>query len=605
MKKITFLLVALIAGSFAMQMNAQPEREKANMPHRSTIYSYLPDGFQQVGETSIYYSIAQRSAIGPGSQCGISILGEINGSYYSCTFGSYDESNPGAGFIAAFNVNGGSASYVNCLDGTTIDGVKFTARVEPQGTVAARIVYTLENTTSTDATINAGAWADIMIGDNDKAPISCLKNAAGETYALDLKESTEENSPLVCVLFGDNITGVTAADDFWFGHFAYNYYTEQIIGDYNENASHWMEENGDYDSGMGICWKNRTVPAGESIELSYLISVGEIDFDDPVIPDPEDPEDPEGNSRFSFNVEPTDLNNWNIIGDNHEFRVYGEYEHPYGQNGYLEYMADGVEGNGIRATNEWVRIGELVSSADNGYSLTFSTPFNEEITDIHTLRFRFTLGLGEYTYLDTLSWADVRGTAVTGLENRVYNGQPQVYEVTVGDQTITIGENGEYVNAGTYTFDAIEGDYYEGTIGLNSVDFVIEKAQATVTVSVPDDTQYDGNTHAASVTYVTEGCTYVLTYMNNATGEFFTEAPSAIGIYSVYVEVIGNENINGIEKKSYGQFQIYADPTPDAVEELTVGTEDNGAWYTIDGARVAEPTQPGLYIHNGKKYIVK
>ncbi len=42
----------------------------------------------------------------------------------------------------------------------------------------------------------------------------------------------------------------------------------------------------------------------------------------------------------------------------------------------------------------------------------------------------------------------------------------------------------------------------------------------------------------------------------------------------------------------------------DAVETIKVVNADNN-WYSIDGVRVAEPTRPGLYIHNGKKIIVK
>lgn len=42
---------------------------------------------------------------------------------------------------------------------------------------------------------------------------------------------------------------------------------------------------------------------------------------------------------------------------------------------------------------------------------------------------------------------------------------------------------------------------------------------------------------------------------------------------------------------------------PDAVETISVAGDSN--WYSIDGVRVAEPTRPGLYIHNGKKVIVK
>ena len=51
MKKFTFILIALVAGAFAMQMNAQEEKDHS----RSAIYSYLPSGFERVGETSVYY----------------------------------------------------------------------------------------------------------------------------------------------------------------------------------------------------------------------------------------------------------------------------------------------------------------------------------------------------------------------------------------------------------------------------------------------------------------------------------------------------------------------------------------------------------------------
>lgn len=42
----------------------------------------------------------------------------------------------------------------------------------------------------------------------------------------------------------------------------------------------------------------------------------------------------------------------------------------------------------------------------------------------------------------------------------------------------------------------------------------------------------------------------------------------------------------------------------DAVEAINA-VEGDGYWYSIDGVRVESPAQPGLYIHNGKKYIVK
>lgn len=43
-----------------------------------------------------------------------------------------------------------------------------------------------------------------------------------------------------------------------------------------------------------------------------------------------------------------------------------------------------------------------------------------------------------------------------------------------------------------------------------------------------------------------------------------------------------------------------------AVEEINAAEiEGDGYYYTIDGIRLSEPTRPGLYIHNGKKIIIK
>ena len=166
MKKLTLLMLLLIAGAFAT--NAQ-EKE----PMRSAIFDNLPSEFTQLGNTSIYYSMIERQAAGPGTIVGVSILGEINDRYYSSTY----ESNgllgfikrAGAGFLAAFQVDGNNAVQVNARTGTTANGVTFNTSLEPQGDVAARIIYTLTNTNDQAVTVNAGVWGDIMIGDNDRA----------------------------------------------------------------------------------------------------------------------------------------------------------------------------------------------------------------------------------------------------------------------------------------------------------------------------------------------------------------------------------------------------------------------------------------------------
>ena len=585
MKKITFILMALVAGFGAMQLNAasiedEAAQLKASVARKSAaIHNTLPSGYQQLGDSKIYYNIADHYSVITGTNPTIDILGEINGQYYSSTYND-------AGYLPAFSVNGGDAQYLDCVNGTTINGVRGVASIVQSGDVAARIIYTLTNNNNVAVTVDAGVYGDVMIGDNDDAPISKMAKDDGTVYGLKMKYSTQEGDPLLCALFGEGITGVEAADDYWFGSFAYNYYEYEIIGNYR-TMTNWMVENGSYDSGMGWCWKNRTIAPGESIELSFLISVGEVDFEDPIIPDP-DPEP--GEDIFTYNVEAINFAGWNDLTLAHRAHAYGHYEHPYGQSGYLEYQVDDE--------NTWHEMGELVSGED--YDLYFDMFFNNDRTTDHVLKVRFTLGLGNYTDLEGLEWVDVRSYEVIGIEDRVYNGEPQQFNATVNGVPETfIGET----NPGNWNLVVAQGVYEENTIGVKNVEYTIYKGQADIEVIVPDDVEYDGEAHGATVIVNAGDGEVTVTYVNVATGDESTEAPTEVGVYVVIVEVADGEFYDGIEATSYGQFEIYAQIT--GVNEINVDQKGNNEWYTIDGRRVAAPAERGIYIHNGKKYIVK
>ena len=601
MKKITVLLFALIAGAFAMQAI-----EKA--PMRATIYPTLPDAYTQLDDSKIYYSIADRyfagvnrlfTTSGPGQQNAISILGEIDGQYYSCTYGSTQRDDGcGSGFLGAFKVGSYDAVYLHSKNGTTSHGVTMTAAIEAVGEVAARIVYTLTNNNDQAVTVSAGVYADIMIGNNDNAPLYEMKDEQKRVYGMKMKESIADDAPLFCALFGEDVTGVTAADDHWFGHFDHNFEPDQICGDYSniiiDRIGTWfdrvddnyMEEGGNYDCGIGFCWKNRTIPAGGSIELSYIISVGEIEFEEPIVP---------GEDRFEYQVEAFDFDGWNDLSVEHPARVWGYYEHPYGQAGYIEYQVDDE--------NTWHRIPtELVSGEE--FDLRFNMMFNENRATDHVLALRFTDGLGHYTDMNGLSWTDVRSFDVSSFnEERVYNGEPQVYEITGLDGTQPyFGET----NPGTYNF-TLEGIFEDNTIGIMEVEYTIGKADPIIDVTSPapliDIDNMAPGASTATVEVIKGDGTPIITYLNTVTGDILTEAPTAIGVYTVIVEMPETDFYNGIPATPYGTFEIYRKVT--GVNEINVNGVDNGAWYTIDGRRVAAPTERGVYIHNGKKYMVK
>ena len=109
MKKLSLLLIALLAGAICMQVEAQPQKAR-----RTQIYTTLPDGYQQLDDSKMYYNIGNRwfagvtrlfSSDGPGYQYAISILGEIDDSYYASTYGDDERDDGcGSGFLAAFKI---------------------------------------------------------------------------------------------------------------------------------------------------------------------------------------------------------------------------------------------------------------------------------------------------------------------------------------------------------------------------------------------------------------------------------------------------------------------------------------------------------------------
>ena len=634
MKKITVLLLLAVAALSSLQLSAKEGADIAPAT-RSGSWTYKPGPYKSLGsDNHMYYDIDYRRLAGPEYQYAVSLLGEINGRYFSSTYGSsdYDTGGYGAGFLAALKVDDHAAEYVNSygVNGDNIFnsgngeyGVTLKTSVEGQGEVAARIIYTVTNNNQVPVTVRVGVYADIMIGNDDEANLKCMKHNE-DVYGLRLKGKEQGSifnpiTPIMSVLFGEGVTGVTPADEYWFGFFSSNWHPEEMVANpkytntiYNTGTQTYQQseyevyygvEDGGYDSGMGFCWKDKEIPAGESIELSYLVAVGEVEFEEPI----PDPEDPEGQDIFTYNVEVENIGDetidgpWNDLTVAHPARIWGHYEHPYGQVGYIEYRVDGAS----RAwTGEWTRIETpLISGAEEGYNLPFDMFFNPDEEMLHTHELRFTDGLGNYTMLDGLEWEDIRTISLTvDPVQQAYDGTPKIFVVTVGGvDEYTLGADGAYTLPGNYS-QSIWGQYDTNTIGINTVEYTVTKGQAEVDVAYVTPVEYDGNAHGATVNVTTGDAQAVVTYVNTADGSILTTAPVEIGSYIIMVNVPETQFYYGIVDAPYGPIVIYGDPT--GINEVAVDKQD-GVWYTIDGRRVVAPTEPGLYIHNGKKYIVK
>lgn len=352
-----------------------------------------------------------------------------------------------------------------CEDGGIYDGVKFSSSVEQQGELA-RICYTITNKNSVDVTISLGTHADVMIGNNDRAPISRRIDTFGQTYGLTMKDG---NGAQLCVLFGSGLAGVTAVSDFWFGNFYTNDEPYQMVGNYSGD-SNYMQENGSYDSGMGWCWKNRTIPAGATVVFSYVIGVGEVNL--------------EPNS--SFEATPDDPEGWNDLSRPHKLTLNGTYESPAGLEGVIDYAVEDSE--------EWIALTDTLSSGEE-FTDSLVAMF-DAAKPIHVIKFRTRDLVGNTTLLHPIEYLDVSFHELDGIEDKVFTGDSLYQTGTtcdLGDDRFVLKGYRNNVNAGTAYFN-LEG-VFPYTIGRKTYTFTIKPQPLSGEVTLAEtDFVYNGHT---------------------------------------------------------------------------------------------------------------
>ena len=225
--------------------NRDVPARRANKAPRRTIFNGVPENYFQVGNTDLYYSRKQGHIyVGNVSVGSIDLIGKFGASYYSSTYGDY-------GYVVAMQVGTNTAAFVDCLTGSTLDGVTFRADVEAQGEMA-RMYYTVTNTNEEAVSVCLGVYDDVYVGNRIDASISRKIDTFENTYGISLEDG--EGAQL-CVLFGSGLTGVTGVDDFWFGSYSLNTSAYAMSGHYS-SGSNYMVEHGQYDCGIGW-WKNR------------------------------------------------------------------------------------------------------------------------------------------------------------------------------------------------------------------------------------------------------------------------------------------------------------------------------------------------------------
>lgn len=558
----------------------------------------VPNGYLRVGKTDLCYRKNSRNFA--GDSYAIDIKGKYGDIYYRSTYND-------CGYDVAMQVGDGSAVKMDCLNGSNVNGIKFEADVIPQADLA-RVCYYITNTNDYDTSISLGIHADVMIGDNDSAPIIRKVDTNGNTYGLALLNG---NGAQLCVMFGSGLTGVTSVSDFWFGGWSSNSSADEMVGNYSQ-GNNWMIENSSYDSGMGWCWKNRTIPAGATVTFSWLIGVGDVKL--------------EPNSNFE--VTPEDPDGWNDLSRLHVLAMEGDYESPAGLAGRIEYAVENSE--------EWIALTEMLESGST-FQDTVRAMFDPTLAN-HTIRFRTVDQVGNTTLLPSIVYPDVSYHALGGITDMIYTGDSLfqtattcdlnadyydlknyqnnvnvgtasfsmegVFPYTIGRKTYTFTikpqplsgnlvltetsyvysgqtftpdwyfSNSNYANLeydrdytfswsnnrlpGTATLTVTGKGNYTGSL---SATFTIDKAQLTsnlFTLTLPDeDVTYDEQGHGATISKSNGVGIATISYTTKGQLDFSTEQPVSPGEYDIYLEIADGPLYYGMSRVKVGSFAIF------------------------------------------------
>lgn len=589
-KQYVHIRNSLIAVSMAClstsMMPCYAQNAKPKIATRS-IENSLPVDYKQVGNTQIYYRQGNGTI---DTYATIDFIVQFKNQYYGTTFLN-------DGYVVSLLVDDNDPEQLFSDDGINCyhDGVRVTPKVEAQGKMA-KVSYILTNTNEKSVNISLGTYANVKIGGNDNASISRIKDSAGNTEGLIMRDDTDAQ---LWVLLGSGVKGVTAVSDYWFGYYDQNINASNMIGNY-EKGSNWMLENGNYDSGMGWCWKNKKIAAGETVTFSYLIGVGDVNL--------------EPNS--SFVATPDDPNNWNNLYLPHRLTLDGEYESPAGLDGKIEYAVEDSE--------EWTALTDNLASGSK-FSATLTVNFVPGKAK-HTIRFRTVDNVGNTTLLAPIEYADISAYEFTGIKDYTFTGdsiyQQEITSSLPKEQYVAVNYHNN-VHAGKANF-LVEG-VFPYTIGSKYHEFTINPTQLEGDINMDTDTVYFFY-HAQPITpawkftnqaynQLRDRIDYYAEYADNIYPGTATLTVSGIGDYTGTFTKQFTIDKAKLPEDLYHVELPDSDITYDGQQHLAQATKSEGMGdilftYTQQGAAQVIPQEEGTYdifmeIKDGAYYYGK
>lgn len=298
MRKL-FFLVSLLMISLAAIAGPDKASGKPGGPRRiSGLYPNvgIPEGFVRQGNSDWY-------VCADGGKT-YDIMAEVNNFLYGWTYsGIYTaiQVDDCAAKSVSWNTDDLEESYqqdLAYLQGDLENGYisqeEFDAAVEELSYNGSRGVYVqglefsvqdnqllvqfvVTNHSSQSHLFSLGGYADIYFSGRSHQVRRVLND--GRTSGLEMILGDEEPEQISYQLLWEG-ANANPVSDFWFGQYNANSGWEGIAGDYHScdeagyPYEHYMEEMGNYDAGIGWCWKGQAIAPGETVRLSYIFAIG-------------------------------------------------------------------------------------------------------------------------------------------------------------------------------------------------------------------------------------------------------------------------------------------------------------------------------------------
>lgn len=237
------------------------------------------------------------------------------------------------------------------------------------------------------------------------------------------------------------------------------------------------------------------------------------------------------------------------------------------------------------------------------------------------------------------TWNVLNSSSTSGFNN--WSARKRLYYYDANQPTGEVDDAGNPTYATVYPFGFVSEDNTENVIEYSEIATEDNAAGEThfagldvyaghnlcamYRIGVYNNETSGGNNKNIDVLNLDETDFVLINKINNYGGN--SNHPVVASADEYYAQLAGDNEVysasaNGVLNEETGKYTIscpvYRIDTAatcltifqqigggGSVEGVEAAVEGDGYYYTIDGIRLAEPNRPGLYIHNGKKIIVK